>query len=227
MIKQIEDIVRDVRIAIDENASSTPLILDGDSDTLTLDEIIKSKIADAVKKVEMDAPTRLLESGFKIEGIGYWKEGNTGNEILSRNMVYWEDDLSGWMILPEDFMRLLVFRMSDWKKSVYTPIGITDEAYSLQSCPFTGIRGNAEKPVCAIVLRSVGLSLEFYSCTSTDATVEQAVYLPIPIIKDNAIHICKKCYPSIVYYIAALTELSIGNADAARLFSDLSAGLLL
>ncbi|WP_278815004.1 hypothetical protein [Leyella stercorea] len=227
MIYQVDNIVRDVRIVIDENASSAPLILDGDSDTLTLDEIIKSKIVDAVKKVEMDAPTRLLESGFNIEGIGYWKEGNTGNEVLNRNTVYWENDLSGWMILPEDFMRLLVFRMSDWEKSVYTPIGITDEAYNLQSCPFTGIRGNTEKPVCAIVLRSVGLTLEFYSCTSKDATVEQAVYLPIPVIKNNGIYICKKCYSSIVYYIAALTELSIGNVDAARLFSDLSARFLL
>lgn len=227
MIYQVDNIVRDVRIVIDENASSAPLILDGDSDTLTLDEIIKSKIVDAVKKVEMDAPIRLLESGFNIEGIGYWKEGNTGNETPNRNTVYWENDLSGWMILPEDFMRLLVFRMSDWEKSVYTPIGITDEAYNLQSCPFAGIRGSTEKPVCAIVLRSVGLTLEFYSCTSKDATVEQAVYLPIPVIKNNGIYICKKCYSSIVYYIAALTELSIGDVDAARLFSDLSARFLL
>ena len=227
MIKQIEDIVRDVRIAIDENATSKALFAEGDTETLTLDEIIKSKIADSVRKVEMDAPTHLLESGFNIEGIGYRKEGNTGNEVLKRNTVYWEDDLSGWMILPEDFMRLLVFRMSDWKKSVYTPIGITDEAYNLQSCPFAGIRGNTEKPVCAIVLRSVGLTLEFYSCTSKDATIEQAVYIPIPVIENNGIYICKKCYSSIVYYIAALTKLSIGDADAARLFFDLSARFLL
>ena len=47
MIKQIEDIVRDVRIAIDENATSKALFAEGDTETLTLDEIIKSKIADS------------------------------------------------------------------------------------------------------------------------------------------------------------------------------------
>ena len=41
MIKQIEDIVRDVRIAIDENATSKALFAEGDTETLTLDEIIK------------------------------------------------------------------------------------------------------------------------------------------------------------------------------------------
>lgn len=44
MIYQIDDIIRDVRIAIDQNASSASLISEGDSDTLTLDEIIKSKL---------------------------------------------------------------------------------------------------------------------------------------------------------------------------------------
>ena len=63
MIKQIEDIVRDVRIAIDENATSKALFAEGDTETLTLDEIIKSKIADSVRKVEMEAPARLLDSG--------------------------------------------------------------------------------------------------------------------------------------------------------------------
>lgn len=211
MIKQINDIVGDVRVAIDENARSASLIAEGDSDTLTLDEIIRSKIADSVKKVEMNAPVHLLDSGLNF--------GDDG--------VYWNANLSGWIILPDDFMRMLVFRMSDWQRSVYDAIDASDELYALQSSPFKGIRGNPDKPVCAITLRSEGKVLEFYSCDSKEATVEQAVYLSVPKIEDGGIHICEKCYSAIVYYIAALTEQTVGNADAAKLFLELSNNLLL
>lgn len=211
MIKQIEDIVRDVRIAIDENARSASLIVEGDLDTLTLDEIIKSKIADSVKRVEMNAPVHLLDSGLNF--------GDDG--------VYWNANLSGWIILPDDFMRMLVFRMSDWQRSVYDTIDVSDELYALQSSPFKGIRGNPDKPVCAITLRPEGKVLEFYSCNSKEATVQQAVYLSVPRIEDGGIHICEKCYSAVVYYVAALTEQTVGNADAAKLFLELSNNLLL
>ena len=211
MIKQIEDIVRDVRIAIDENARSASLIVEGDLDTLTLDEIIKSKIADSVKRVEMNAPVHLLDSGLNF--------GDDG--------VYWNANLSGWIILPDDFMRMLVFRMSDWQRSVYDTIDAGDELYALQSSPFKGIRGNPDKPVCAITLRPEGKVLEFYSCNSKEATVQQAVYLSVPRIEDAGIHICEKCYSAVVYYVAALTEQTVGNADAAKLFLELSNNLLL
>lgn len=211
MIKQIEDIVRDVRIAIDENATSKALFAEGDTETLTLDEIIKSKIADSVRKVEMEAPARLLDSGENF--------GDSG--------VYWNANLSGWIILPDDFMRMLVFRMSDWERSVYDTVDEGSEAYALQSSPFKGIRGNPQKPVCAITLRAEGRVLEFFSCDSKYATIQQAVYLSQPRIEDGGIHICEKCYSSIVYRIAAMTEQTFGNTDATKLFLELSNSLLL
>ena len=51
MIYKVDDIVRDVRIAMDENAVNEQLAGIGDVDTLTLDEIIKSKVTDAVDEV--------------------------------------------------------------------------------------------------------------------------------------------------------------------------------
>lgn len=54
---------RAVRVAIDMNKGDEPLIMEGDTDTLTLDEIIMSKLADAVRMVVSEAPLHLLESG--------------------------------------------------------------------------------------------------------------------------------------------------------------------
>ena len=44
MVYEVKDILRDVRIAIDENKTNEQLITDEDIDTLMLDDIIYSKV---------------------------------------------------------------------------------------------------------------------------------------------------------------------------------------
>ena len=56
MIVQAEKMARDVRIAVDMNRESTPLLLDGDTETTSFDDIIYAKLTDAVRMVEMEAP---------------------------------------------------------------------------------------------------------------------------------------------------------------------------
>ena len=56
MVYKIEVVERDVRIAIDENKTSDQLISDEDIDTLSLNDIIRSKIVEAVRRVESSAP---------------------------------------------------------------------------------------------------------------------------------------------------------------------------
>ena len=58
MVYKIEVVERDVRIAIDENKTSEQLISDEDIDTLSLNDIIRSKIVEAVRRVESSAGRR-------------------------------------------------------------------------------------------------------------------------------------------------------------------------
>ena len=51
MVYKIEVVERDVRIAIDENKTSEQLISDEDIDTLSLNDIIRSKIVEAVRQI--------------------------------------------------------------------------------------------------------------------------------------------------------------------------------
>ena len=46
MVYEVKDILRDVRIAIDENKTNEQLITDEDIDTLMLDDIIYSKVVE-------------------------------------------------------------------------------------------------------------------------------------------------------------------------------------
>lgn len=187
---------RAVKVAIDMNRGDEPLIMEGDTDTLTLDEIIQAKLTEAVRMVEMEAPLSMLESGHDF----------------GEQDIYINKAGKGFVILPDDFMRLIAFRMSDWGRTVFEAITESDPRYALQSSRFKGICGNPEKPVAAIVRRSEGKVLEFYSCRDNTATVAQAVYLPYPRIDDDGgIDVAEECYEAAVYRAASLALASVGD----------------
>lgn len=202
----LDDIAKDVRIALDQNVSSATLTEIGDVDTLALNEIIKSKITEAVKRIHSEAPPHLLDGGY-----------NFGDA------VYWMEHESGWVLLPEDFMRFVVFEMDDWERAVFTCSNTDDPEYEKQHSRFKGIRGTSQRPICFISIRPVGRVLEFYSCKSKEAKVSRGVYLPYPKVDDyGGIEICERCYDAVVYTIASLVLLTFGDADKSNVFNELS-----
>ena len=210
MIYQLDKIMQDVRICLDQNMTSDALLESGDIDTLALDDIIRSKIVESVDIVHREAPFYLLECGHNF-GDG----------------VYWGELESGWVLLPADFLRLVVFEMDDWERAVYTAITPDDPDYAKQRSRFKGIRGTAQRPVCAIAIRPEGRVLEFYSCKSRDAHVSRAMYLPHAMIdKSGGIDISERCYQSVVYIAAGLTLQTCGETDKAGLLSDVGRSLL-
>ena len=206
MIFQIDKIMQDVRICLDQNMESDALIESGDIDTLALDEIIKSKILEAIQRVHMDAPNYLLEGGHNFGDAVYWRELE-----------------SGWVLLPPDFMRLVVFEMDDWEQAVYQAISTDDPEYEKQRSRFKGIRGTAQRPVCAIAIRPEGRVLEFYSCKSKNAQVSRAMYIPYPKIdEDNGVDISERCYNAVIYTAAGLTLLTCGEVEKGNAVSELA-----
>ena len=206
MIFQIDKIMQDVRICLDQNMESDALIESGDIDTLALDEIIKSKILEAIQRVHRDAPNYLLEGGHNFGDAVYWRELE-----------------SGWVLLPKDFLRLVVFEMDDWEQAVYQAISTDDPEYEKQHSRFKGIRGTAQRPVCAIGIRPEGRVLEFYSCKSTDAKVSRAIYIPYPKIdEDGGVDISERCYTAVVYTAAGLTLISCGESERATVLTDMA-----
>lgn len=207
---KIETVSQDVRIAIDESKTNEQLLGDEDIDTLSLNEIVRSKIEEAVRRVGTTAPTFLLE------------EGHTFGDS-----VFWEGNGSGWTLLPDDFMRLIAFRMSDWERTCHNAISVDDPLYDLQSSRFKGVRGNVQKPVCAVVNRAEGKALEFYSCNSEDAYVKRATYIPYPEIDDeDGIDISERCYTAVVYTTAALVLTAYGANDRAEQLNALAKSIM-
>ncbi|MBD5163511.1 MAG: hypothetical protein HDT09_02265 [Bacteroidales bacterium] len=209
MLYRLSDIVRQVRIAIDQNEQDTFLSDNADEDTLGLDTIIESKVPEAARIVVSVAPVQMLDGGYHF-----------GNSIA------WQKNNSGWLHLPEDFLRLIVFRMSDWERPVSRAISNADPAYNLQFSRCKGLRGNPQNPVVAVTLRGEGLILEFWSCHTNQAKIVQAAYHPIPQVQNNAIEIPEQCYRAFIYALSALTMETLGEPQLAERFSTLSTQLL-
>jgi hypothetical protein len=203
MVFEVSDIIRDVRVAIDNNDTSLQMPNNLiDIDTLTLEQIIESKVADAARVVESTAPFYLLDSGKAFgDSIGWDGEAGYG---------------SGHIHLPDDFLRLVTFQMSDWSYPVSEAITEEDEEYAMQRSRYAGIKGSPQKPVVAVVQQPIGLVLEFYSCYSGEnAYIKRARYIPIPRVIDGGIDLCEKLRPAIVYYTAYMVALSIKDGDLA------------
>lgn len=206
MVYNVEKIMRDAKICMDQNMQSGALLSEGDIDTLTLDDIIRSKIPEAVDSIHKTAPAWLLEEGHRLTGP-----------------IHWEDSESGWIVLPHDFMRLVCFEMSDWERPVYAAIAPGTAEYALQRQRIKALRGTAQKPVVAICNRPFGKVLEFYSCKSEEAYVRQGGYMPYSQVdKDGGIDISERCYRAVVYAVAALALLSIGEGEQSQAMTQLS-----
>lgn len=209
-----------IKIALDQNNVSTQLFNTSDVDTLSLDELIGSKIADAIRYVETNAPYYMLDGGTVFPA--------------SSQTITWESQQGygpGSVLLPTDFMRLVCFKMSDWDHPVFVPILETDPLYLVQRSRFGGVRGNPQRPVCALVNRSTGLNLEFYSCAqNANASVAMASYIPLPALVtpqsgDPYYAICEKLKPAVIHYAAYLVAL-ITEPDKATGLLNVSNALM-
>ena len=210
---RLTDLVHDIRVALDENMSSASLIELGDADSLSLDEVIKSKIEEAARLVILASPSHLLGSGVPFgKSIGWHSAAGYG---------------SGYVIVPDDFLRLVIFQMSDWSRAVYDFITPEDPKYNLQSSRYPGLRGNPQKPVVAITNSSVGRMLEFYSCSSGDeAHIKQAAYIPEPRILGDVIFLCEKLKEPTIYEAAHFVASTMGETEKAAALLNISKQLL-
>ena len=229
MVYQLNGIISDVRVCLEENSAieSDDLGLAGigDEGTLTLNEVIRSKVVEGVRIVHCTAPTHMLENSVPMKVGGSVIDGDAKS---FGDSIYWEGSSDhGYVMLPEDFMRLLMFRMDDWERTVYVAKTVYEKSYERQSSRHKGLRGTPQKPVCVIGLRPEGRVLEFYGSESNEAVVESATYLPYPYIdEDDGIRISKRCYESAIYMISSLVAMTYGDTEKSAVLKENSVKLI-
>lgn len=187
--KSAEEIVRDVRICMDEAASNESEFL-STTDQEELDVLIASKMSDAYKVIHLSASPQLLTS--KIEEM----------TSASDNMGVVRVDV------PKTVLRVLGVTINGWSRYVSEFILWTDRAYAELKNPIT--TGTMDNPKVAILEKDAdNYTLELYSSDKDEATV---VLYTIPEWGYNVssedetekFEISEKVYSAIVYYIAGL-----------------------
>lgn len=206
----VKQLVEDAKVAIDENVSSDTLSSIMDTDTLKLDEIIESKVVDAVRLVESNAAHHLLGQGKTLtdgETEITWEDQSKPGECAGR-----------FKVKDNDFLRLVIFRMSDWYRPATEAISEQDPEYLLQSSRLAGVRGNPQRPVVAVVHGTDGQEVEFFSCRAGEGVrIAQARYIPKPSVKDGKVDISPLLHRAVVYRIASMAAMTIGATDAAAM----------
>ena len=202
----VATIITDVKRSIDENESASS-ILSGDIDQLQMDALIRSKIVDAVRYIHQAAPISMVE-------------GMSPSPLPTPGQVTGGQDGACTVALPDDFMRLIIFQMSDWKRPVVEPISDTSPLYTMQGSDYIGIRGGVKKPVA--VLTTSGGGKKMLEAYSSNGTVSKLVYIPIPSISgispNETVSICTQLYQPVIYHCAGLVAMTYKDELAKDLF---------
>ena len=138
------DIVEKVRSIMNEIGEEEKTFL-LDEDTIKIDEYIKSCISDALLLLIQNSP---------LESVN----PQTAESIQPTKNA----DGSGFIMLPDDFVSLICFKMKGWKRSVSVTYPLSSEIYKHQTNEYT--RGGINKPVCVLSVNANGKKiLEYYS----------------------------------------------------------------
>ena len=155
----VEAIIQAVRFCIDEQALNSAEFTDAseyDFDGITTDNglmnnIIRSKIGDAVRWVCLYAPAELLGGS----------DEKRGGETVDTGILVDVDDVTpvgitdmdgGTITLPADFIKLARVRVQGWHRAIINPIAEDSEEY-LQLYDPNGAQATADRPQAAIINR--------------------------------------------------------------------------
>lgn len=92
-----------------------------------------------------------------------------------------ESDGTGYVDVPNDFVRLLEFKMSGWRRPVTVVYEMGCNMALKQYNRF--MRGGVCKPVCVLSHRKSGRVIEYYSVAS-EHVVERFIYVPVCVAEE-------------------------------------------
>lgn len=209
----VDDLINDVRITLDENVPESSYLFES-SDNLELDDIIRSKLVDAVRLVFEDAPLSHLEP--------------TAYSATSAQETF--ADGSGLIVLPEDFLRLIGLKLETWSRAVHLIQAPSSSFDLMQHNKY--VRGSHIKPVCVFGHNDAGERAIYYYTAGKDAegAYDHAIsyfhYIPIPVIENDTdgetIAMPTLLRFAVVNYCAGLTLVSRGMVDAGNQFINLA-----
>lgn len=195
MTYSTDTIIQDVRDTLGENIQDLELIAYRDRETLSLNKRIEGMIEEGATVIAVSAP--LAKLGAVAVSITKKTMGDQiGGEGDTETVT---DKESGYIVLPEDFLRLYVFKMEGWARSIGGDEARGSAYWGRGAAWRHG--GSAEKPRVAIVEHKNGLVLEWLG-RSESRRIEEGSYIRLPKIEDGGIEIDPRVYRDVIEWIA-------------------------
>lgn len=223
----VEQIIEAVRFCIDEESLNAAEFLDasaydiGDAttDNGLMNNIIRSKIGDAVRWVCLYGPAELL-SGSDETRDGQLVDTGILVDVDGINPTPIATTGGGYINLPTDFIKLARVRCWSWHRAVINPISEDSEEY-LQLYDPNGAEAAADRPQAVIINRNkrqlevwpTGLATYTYvadvgdNSFTTGTGDDEQVHYPLP----------PKVKTAFIYYLAYLLLSAYNDARSARM----------
>lgn len=199
----ISELVREVKVILDRNQEREGLLTPEDSDTLSQGELIESKLVDAARIIEWNAPK---------EKIDYQKTASEDGTTKEIGSYYYRTEH-----LPTDFWRLLNVSCEDWERNA-TIIDEEDERAKMVRNKWR-VCGTPEQPIAVVKMHETGGSYVESYVMKDKEHLPNIVYLPMPdVVKDDggkSIMLCTELKDAVLYMAASLVCVSIGDNDTA------------
>lgn len=203
-IYSVSELVRAVKVILDRNQEKEGLLTPEDSDTLSQGELIESKLVEAAKIIEWNAPKEKIDYHLTAR--------QDGNSIEIGDYYYRREKL------PTDFFRLLsVSCDGEWERNA-TIIGEEDDRAKMVRNKWR-VCGTPEQPIAVVKMHTeydgmMGRFVESYAMKEENS-IPAILYLPMPEVKDGNITLCTEIKDAILYMAASLVCVSLGDNDTA------------
>jgi len=199
-------------LCFDEEASNDANFANAQGgDSTRMNNIIKSKIGDALTWVCLHASVEMLTGNDGSSAANFVADINcSGSDITDIN-------IGGRVTIESDFLRLIRVRGAGWHRGVMTPLSEDSEEY-LQLYDTNGAAATVDRPQAAIILAK-DKKLEVYP--KPNSFVYTYVKDPLASGTDyssvSSVTVPNKAHASFIYYLAYLTLSAYGDPRAPRM----------
>lgn len=210
----VKEIINAVRWCIDEEAGNLSDLSDLTNDMPLMDNIIRSKIGDAIRWISVNGNPALLGGSDENLPTGILVDVDSPSQSDITDISDGQNVIGIIIKMPSDFIKLAWIRCDEWHRSIMNPILDDSEEY-LQLRDNYGAKATADRPQAVLVNRNQK-AIEAYPKGTVRYTYVADIDYEYEESQgdEHTIPIPQKAKTSLVYYIAFLVLCAYGDARA-------------
>jgi hypothetical protein len=203
----IKSIIDNVRWVLDEEKGQP------DYETVYMDNIIKSRINDALRWIIYNADTSLLDGSDTNDGTGCIIQEELPSGVETKATLD-----GAYVRMPSDFVRLVRVKVTGWARAIHEPIAEDSEQYLMQSDAVA--KADKTRPQAAIV-STLPNKIELFP-TPLEGDKVEITYAVTPgeidtsASEDTSFGIPPKLKTAFIYYLAYLVMIAYDDNSKAN-----------